>query len=222
MFKRNGVINMGKERYSILFSSMTGNTKELADAIREILPEETLDYFGLCKDADPQSEILYIGFWTDKGTADEATTTLLKSLRNKKIFLFGTAGFGGSEEYYQKVLHNVRENIDPSNQIVGEYMCQGKMPIHCADVYRIDLPEHGKSVLQFAYCGHHPQQGQGERVFPPVSDSKSRRRDGFCCSRIYVSQLLMACIFAQWNFHRHFFCDDLFLCTEYHTGKRRK
>ena len=103
MFKRNGVINMGKERYSILFSSMTGNTKELADAIREILPEKTLDYFGLCKDADPQSEILYIGFWTDKGTADEATTTLLKSLRNKKIFLFGTAGFGGSEEYYQKV-----------------------------------------------------------------------------------------------------------------------
>ena len=118
---------MGKERYSILFSSMTGNTKELADAIREILPEETLDYFGLCKDADPQSEILYIGFWTDKGTADEATTTLLKSLRNKKIFLFGTAGFGGSEEYYQKVLHNVRENIDPSNQIVGEYMCQGAL-----------------------------------------------------------------------------------------------
>ena len=78
MFKRNGVINMGKERYSILFSSMTGNTKELADAIREILPEETLDHFGLCKDADPQSEILYIGFWTDKGTADEATTTEIK------------------------------------------------------------------------------------------------------------------------------------------------
>ena len=45
MFKRNGVINMGKERYSILFSSMTGNTKELADAIREILPEETLEEF---------------------------------------------------------------------------------------------------------------------------------------------------------------------------------
>ena len=72
---------------------------------------------------------------SDKGTADEATTTLLKSLRNKKIFLFGTAGFGGSEEYYQKVLHNVRENIDPSNQIVGEYMCQGKMPMAMRERY---------------------------------------------------------------------------------------
>lgn len=54
--------------------------------------------------------------------------------------------------------------------------------------------------LQFAYCGHHPQQGQGERVFPPVSDSKSRRRDGFCCSRIYVSQLLMALHFCSVEF----------------------
>ena len=135
MFKRNGVINMGKERYSILFSSMTGNTKELADAIREILPEETLDYFGLCKDADPQSEILYIGFWTDKGTADEATTTLLKSLRNKKIFLFGTAGFGVEDAYFQRVLNNVKASMDESNTLVGEFMCQGKMQQAVRDRY---------------------------------------------------------------------------------------
>ena len=38
-------------------------------------------------------------------------------------------------KYYQKVLHNVRENIDPSNQIVGEYMCQGKMPMAMRERY---------------------------------------------------------------------------------------
>ena len=37
---------MSEERYAILFSSATGNTKELADVIRETLPEETCDYFG--------------------------------------------------------------------------------------------------------------------------------------------------------------------------------
>ena len=171
MFKRNGVINMGKERYSILFSSMTGNTKELADAIREILPEETLDYFGLCKDADPQSEILYIGFWTDKGTADEATTTLLKSLRNKKIFLFGTAGFGGSEEYYQKVLHNVRENIDPSNQIVGEYMCQGKMPQSVRDRYQgmEDSPRRTAMLENFDRALSHPDDADLLRLKAAVT-----------------------------------------------------
>ena len=37
---------MGTQRYSILYSSKTGNTKKLAEKIREVLPEENCDYFG--------------------------------------------------------------------------------------------------------------------------------------------------------------------------------
>lgn len=88
--------------YSIIFSSPTGNTRLLADAIRDALPEENCNYFGVCENADTQSDILFIGFWTDKGTADKATLDLLEKLKNKKIFLFGTAGFGGDEEYFKK------------------------------------------------------------------------------------------------------------------------
>lgn len=119
---------MSAERYSIVFSSVTGNTRQLAEAIRESLPETGCDYFGLCSAEALKSEMLYVGFWTDKGNADEASLALLKTLKNKKIFLFGTAGFGISEAYFRRVLDNVRLSIDESNSIVGEYMCQGKMP----------------------------------------------------------------------------------------------
>ena len=44
---------MKRENYSILFSSVTGNTKKLADAIRETLPEEDCDYFGESGAAEP-------------------------------------------------------------------------------------------------------------------------------------------------------------------------
>ena len=118
---------METERYSIIFSSSTGNTKKLADTIYEVLPKEKCDYFGVCKE-EPQSDKVYIGFWTNQGNADKETLELLKKLKNKKIFLFGTAGFGGSQEYFQKVLGQIKENIDSSNTIIGEYMCQGKMP----------------------------------------------------------------------------------------------
>ena len=37
---------MIKEHYSILFCSLTGNTKKLADAIYETLPKDKCDYFG--------------------------------------------------------------------------------------------------------------------------------------------------------------------------------
>lgn len=126
---------MHQERYSIIYSSATGNTRLLADTIRAALPEEKCDYFGPCDGAEARSDLLYVGFWTDKGNADAAALALLTALRNKKLFLFGTAGFGGSEAYFRKVLGRVRESIDASNTIAGEYMCQGKMPQAVKDRY---------------------------------------------------------------------------------------
>ena len=135
---------MTNKHYSIIFSSVTGNTKLLANAIRDALPQENCDYFGISSIREnPATELLFIGFWTDKGTADEATLKLLETLRNKKIFLFGTAGFGGSEEHYQKILAKTKEAIDASNTIVGEYMCQGKMPLSVKERYVKMIEEHG-------------------------------------------------------------------------------
>ena len=37
-----GEYEMSRERYSIIFSSLTGNTRQLADAIYETLPKETV------------------------------------------------------------------------------------------------------------------------------------------------------------------------------------
>ena len=75
---------MEQERYSILYSSPTGNTKMLAEVIQEALPKEDCDYFGPCKEVD--SNMLYIGFWTDKGNADANTLKLLETLKNNANF----------------------------------------------------------------------------------------------------------------------------------------
>ena len=113
---------MIKEHYSILFCSLTGNTKKLADAIYETLPKDKCDYFGTNDSQVPQSDVCYIGFWTDKGNADQKTLELLSKLKNKKIFLFGTAGFGGSDAYFEKILGQVKQSIDASNTVIGEYI----------------------------------------------------------------------------------------------------
>ena len=107
---------MYNENYSIIFSSMTGNTRKLADKIHEVLPKESCDYFGTADAQGTESELLYIGFWTDKGNADSDTLDFISKLKNKKIFLFGTAGFGGSDAYFQRILGNVKMSIDSSNK----------------------------------------------------------------------------------------------------------
>ena len=87
-------------KYSIVFSSVTGNTRQLADAILSVLPQENLRYFGPPAEIALEADCLYVGFWTDKGHCNKEISTFLKGVKGKEIFLFGTAGFGGSQEYF--------------------------------------------------------------------------------------------------------------------------
>ena len=127
---------MKRERYSIIYSSKTGNTKKLAEAIYNTLPQNKCDYYGTVdKIDDVLSNVIYIGFWTEKGNADHLTIDFLNKLKNKKIFLFGTAGYGESEKYFEGIINNVKKNIDSSNTIIGTFMCQGKMPLSVRERY---------------------------------------------------------------------------------------
>lgn len=121
--------------YSIVYSSNTGNTAMLAEVIREQVGSEKCKYFGSVDPKGKDTTFIFVGFWTDKGTCDEKMEEFLKSLRDKKVFIFGTAGFGGSEEYYSRILKSVEKNLDVSNNIVGTYMCQGKMPVSIRNRY---------------------------------------------------------------------------------------
>ena len=178
---------MSGKGFSIVFSSRTGNTAELAEAVREALQEGTCEYFGSVNgavgggfdsdgnrdhsnnkrgfdgsdggdyagagcgrtdSATPASETLFVGFWTNQGVADQAAQKLLEQLRGRKIFLFGTAGFGGSEAYFQAILDKTKAFIDDSNTVIGTYMCQGKMPHSVRERYMKmkEQPDHMPNI----------------------------------------------------------------------------
>ena len=89
---------------------------------------------------------------------------------NKKIFLFGTAGFGGSDAYFEKILGQVKQSIDASNTVIGEYMCQGKMPQSVRERYvkMKENPEHPANldllIQNFDRALSHPDSEDLERL----------------------------------------------------------
>ena len=121
--------------YSIVYSSPTGNTDRLASAIKEVLPQENCLYFGNPQEAPIEAPLVFAGFWTNKGTCDSDIMAFLKKSKNKKVFLFGTAGFGDSPEYYETILKTAKQELDASNTVIGTYMCQGKMPMSIRQRY---------------------------------------------------------------------------------------
>ena len=134
--------------YAIVFSSKTGNTRLLADTLRASLPQNECTYFGAPAPEALEAETLYIGFWTDKGHADDTLTAFLQTLKGKRVFLFGTAGFGGSAEYFEQILAAVQKSLDESNTVIGTYMCQGKMPMTVRQQYEkmLQQPNHAPNL----------------------------------------------------------------------------
>lgn len=146
--------------YAIVYSSRTGNTALLAQTIQNMLPQKECCYFGTPSQDALGGEVLYVGFWTDKGTCDESTALFLQSLTNQKVFLFGTAGFGGSTAYFEQILNRVKEYLSSSVQVVGTYMCQGKMPQVVRDRYATmeDSPKRTMMLENFDQALSHPDQ----------------------------------------------------------------
>lgn len=146
--------------YAIVYSSKTGNTRLLAEAIRDALPAADCLYFGAPDDAALAAERIYVGFWTDKGTCDADTAAFLSRLTGQQVFLFGTAGFGGAPAYFDKILTAARQNLPDGVTVCGSYMCQGKMPAAVRARYgqMEDSPRRQMMLDNFDAALSHPDQ----------------------------------------------------------------
>lgn len=149
---------------AIVYSSRTGNTKQLAEAVQAALP--ACLYMGPPDDAALAADRLYIGFWTDKGTCDAATADFLSRVSGKEVFLFGTAGFGGEAAYFESILSRVAQCLGPDSTVIGSFMCQGRMPMAVRERYEKMLsappsprmPDPRKMLENFDHALTHPDE----------------------------------------------------------------
>lgn len=147
-------------KYAICYESRTGNTAMLAERIRQSLPADDCLYYGPPAEEALAAELIFAGFWTDKGTCPENTAAFLSGLEGKKVFFFGTAGFGGSEAYFRQILERVKTNLPESAEVRGHFLCQGKMPQAVADRYEAmeDSPRRTMMLENFQKALSHPNE----------------------------------------------------------------
>ena len=119
---KDGLIFM---TYSIVTSSKTGNTQAVADAIAAALPPEGCVYRGAPAPEALDADVIFAGFWTDKGTCAQDMAGFLPLCGGKKVALFGTAGFGGDPDYFNMLLENVKKAAAFGRRISGRLDVSG-------------------------------------------------------------------------------------------------
>ncbi len=108
---------------------MTGNTKKLCEAVYNNLKNEHDIDISTVKDMPSTDEydLVVIGFWVDKGTANKEAKKQIKQIQNKPIALLGTLGADPKGEHGQKVIEKVKTLPHTSAEYKGVFLCRGKV-----------------------------------------------------------------------------------------------
>lgn len=157
-------------KIEIIYESKTGNTKLIAEALKEACQKDNTVIVKDVEEAleisnkDNSTDLYFLGSWTNKGDCGDLIKKFCNSLEKEKVAIFGTAGFGGSQEYYEKLADRFSNELPTNNKILGSFYCQGKMPMGIRNRYEFMLkknPEDEKlqvSIENFDDAQSHPDK----------------------------------------------------------------
>ena len=117
------------DRTLVVYSSLTGNTKAVAEKIFDIIEgDKEIVSINNIKNVDTDNfQKIIIGFWVDKGTADKRTREFIKKLSGKKVAYFGTLGADPASDHGRTVRERVSALCNENNTLFGEFLCRGKI-----------------------------------------------------------------------------------------------
>ncbi len=119
----------------ITYSSLTGNTKKVAEAIHE----------QIGGDIKPMSEatnwqdydFVAMGFYVDKGWAAKDAKKYIEQVKNKKVGLFATMGAEPESDHGKSVLETGRKLMEENgNELLCEFLSQGAIDPKIIEIMR--------------------------------------------------------------------------------------
>jgi len=111
----------------IIYSSQTGNTKKLAEAVYESVSGEK-EIFPIDDAPDPDEyDLVGVGFWLQAGKPDPKTAKYLPRIGSgKRLFLFATHGAAAGSEHANNAIAQAK-SLAPDADISGVFSCQGEV-----------------------------------------------------------------------------------------------
>ena len=110
----------------VVYSSQSGNTGMLAEAVYETLSSEKAIYPVGEAPKPNSSDLVAIGFWLQAGKPDPQTQAYMRKIRKQKVFLFASHGAAVDSEHTRQAMAYARQLL-PEADIIGQFNCQGQV-----------------------------------------------------------------------------------------------
>lgn len=114
----------------VVYSSRTGNTKKVAQAIASVLPECTLVPVEEAPASVEKYDLVALGYWVDRGMPDGKARAWLAGLEHAHVAFFGTLGAWPDSDHAKECMAKGEAlALEPArgNKVHGSWLCQGKI-----------------------------------------------------------------------------------------------
>lgn len=109
----------------VAYSSKTGNTKKLAEALYNAVQFEK-DLVSISDNPDPtEYDFVAVGFWLQDGLPDPAAQHFLPKIGRKQVFLFTTHCAAHNSDHARNALKKAKEMAAPA-RICAVFSCPGQ------------------------------------------------------------------------------------------------
>lgn len=141
---------------ALYISSVTGNTRQVADAIwKDLFPAyEVIVCDSRSPAAYPEADLCLLCFWCWRATLDPSSQKVLHLYRRQPFLAIGTMGGRPEGAYGERVREKVRQAVDAGNRCQGIFLCRGKIP-EARTEYRRALPKDHRLYLDDAGYARH-------------------------------------------------------------------
>ena len=169
-------INCGEQAHQpsvcIIYSSVTGNTRQLAEALAQAT------HFPLFSVQNPpdltQFPILALGFWVKRGLPDCAMWQFMATIHAKQIFFFCTHAAWPDSEHMQKCRDNVVTLLkSQQNVVLGYFTCQGRVRAQDGHV-QSHHPLTQERLMRLEEAQHHPNQSDCAQVVQSFAEALAK------------------------------------------------
>lgn len=144
-------------KVQIIYTSLSGSTRRLAEAIYEGLNVENKSIHDL-KDGIPSldGDVLLFGYWGANALPDEKMTELLHNVKGKAVGVFATLGYYADSFHAFDTIKTGVDYLKEDNLIIGSYVCNGAISPTLMENHKI--PEHPtlQKHLRWELTSNHP------------------------------------------------------------------
>lgn len=134
-------------KIAVFCDSVTGNTNKLAKCICNACKDHDVYFF---KDFDLEmvdADIVFLGSFVKDMEPSEKFRKVFRLIIDKNVFIFGTCSFDNGPDYYDRIYKNFLKYVPASNNVLGYFFCNGKLPYSYRVKYEARLKRNPDDIL---------------------------------------------------------------------------